>query len=137
MWIWSREMFRAMGTVEIVMSGNRQPVSLEPSSQLKGSTRKFSMKYASIEVKERTRAKLCLCCGGWDIGNGYLMKSQLSCNSCLDSSTVDKASEINAPSWTDERQDISYLKWRRSMCLLQDRSLLLFFCSKRIYIYRK
>lgn len=135
MWIWSREMFRAMGTVETVMSGNRQPVSLETSSQLKESTRKFSMKYASIEVKERTRAKLCVCCGGWDIGNGYLMKSQLSCNSCLDCSTVDKASEIHASSWTDERQDVSYLKWRRCVSFKTD--VFCFFCSKIIYIYRK
>lgn len=85
-------MFRAMGTVKIVMSGNRQPVSSEPSSQLKGSTQKFSMKYASIEVIERTKAKLCVCCGGWDIGNGYLLKSQLFGNSCLDRN----ASEISA-----------------------------------------
>ncbi len=85
-------MFRAMGTVKIVMSGNRQPVSSEPSSQLKGSTQKSSMKYASIEVIERTKAKLCVCCGGWDIGNGYLLKSQLSGNSCLDRN----ASEISA-----------------------------------------
>jgi len=110
-------MFRAMGTGEIVMSGNRQPVSLEPSSQLKGSTRKFAMKYASIEGKERTRTKLCLL---WGVGywKRFFNEEPTLFQQLFRLQHRIQGSEIHASSWTDERQDVSYLKWRRSMCLL-------------------
>lgn len=112
------------GTVEIVVSGNRQPVSRLRNSKEAGKKVLHEICINRSEGK-RTKAKLCVCCGGWDIGNGYLLKSQLSGNSCLDCA----ASEVNAASSAP-------VEWqmRGRMCVLPEMAEIHVSVKRQIFV---